>query len=63
MESVLGYNDAKALLAWQIELGATEAIGDVPVNRYELPEKSAKPTDATRYSFSGRNRRAGCAKR
>lgn len=43
MESVLGYHDAKALLAWQIELGATEAIGDTPVNRYELAEKSAKP--------------------
>lgn len=46
MESVLGYHDAKALLAWQIELGATEAIGDTPVNRYELPEKSAKPAAA-----------------
>jgi len=46
MESVLGYHDAKALLAWQIELGATEAIGDTPVNRYELPEKSAKPAVA-----------------
>ncbi len=46
MESVIGYHDAKALLAWQIELGATEAIGDAPVNRYELPEKSAKPASA-----------------
>ena len=46
MESVLGYHDAKALLAWQIELGATEAIGDAPVNRYELPEKSAEPAAA-----------------
>ena len=47
MESVLGYHDAKALLAWQIELGATEAIGDAPVNRYELPDKSAKPAAET----------------
>ena len=46
MESVPGYHDAKALLAWQIELGATEAIGDTPINRYELPEKSAKPVAA-----------------
>jgi len=30
-------------LAWQIELGATEAIGDAPINRYEVPEKSAQP--------------------
>jgi len=30
-----------AALAWQIELGADEAIGDRPVNRYELP---APPT-------------------
>lgn len=48
MESQLGYYDAKALLEWQIELGATEAIGDAPVNRYELPDslkpaKKAKP--------------------
>ena len=47
MESVLGYHDAKALLAWQIELGATEAIGDAPDNRYELPDKSAKPAAET----------------
>lgn len=28
----------RALLEWQVELGATEAIGDVPVNRYDLPD-------------------------
>lgn len=28
---------ALAALAWQIELGADEAIGEVPVNRYEAP--------------------------
>jgi DNA polymerase len=43
MESPLPPETALASLAWQIELGATEAIGDAPVNRYELPEKSAKP--------------------
>jgi DNA polymerase len=32
---------ARALLEWQIELGATEAICDAPVNRYELPDKTA----------------------
>lgn len=34
---------ALALLEWQIELGATEAIGDAPVNRFEVPE-AAPPT-------------------
>ncbi len=46
MESALDFHTAKALLDWQIELGATEAICDAPVNRYEVPEKQAKPTPA-----------------
>ncbi|NNK68174.1 MAG: uracil-DNA glycosylase [Rhodobacteraceae bacterium] len=33
---------AQALLEWQIELGATEAIGDTPVNRYDAPAKLPK---------------------
>lgn len=37
---------ALALLEWQIELGATEAIGDVPVNRYEVPKVVPKPATA-----------------
>ena len=41
---------ALAALQWQIELGATEAIGDAPVCRYEDPEviaaKAAKPAKA-----------------
>ncbi len=37
MDSDLGFYEAKALLEWQLELGATEAIGDEPVNRYETP--------------------------
>ncbi len=36
-------HDALALLEWQIELGATEAIGDTPVDCYALPETRAKP--------------------
>ena len=36
--------DALALLAWQIELGADEAIGDAPVDRFALAE--ALPTAA-----------------
>jgi DNA polymerase len=31
-----------AALAWQVDLGVTEVIGDAPLNRYDLPE-SAKP--------------------
>ncbi|MDU8943503.1 uracil-DNA glycosylase [Ovoidimarina sediminis] len=33
----------RALLEWQIELGATEAIGDAPVNRFEVPAAAPKP--------------------
>ena len=32
-----GFHHDLALLEWQLELGATEAICDAPVNRYELP--------------------------
>ena len=31
------YHQAAEMLAWQVELGATEAICDAPVNRYEVP--------------------------
>ncbi|SIO46912.1 DNA polymerase [Rhodovulum sp. ES.010] len=44
MESGLDGHTALALLRWQIELGATEAIGDTPVNRYEAePPRPAVP--------------------
>lgn len=43
MESGLDFHTARALLEWQIELGATEAIRDAPVNRYDLPQSQAKP--------------------
>ena len=32
---------ALAALSWQIDLGADEAIGDVPINRYDLPKPAA----------------------
>lgn len=47
MESALDFHTAKALLDWQVELGATEAILDAPVNRYEVPEKPVKPAAQT----------------
>jgi len=52
MESTNTYWNDRALLEWQIEIGADEAIGDVPVNRYELdpapkPAQSKPKTPAT----------------
>ncbi|MFC4667820.1 uracil-DNA glycosylase family protein [Seohaeicola nanhaiensis] len=40
MESALDFHTARALLEWQIELGATEAICDAPVDRYALTDVS-----------------------
>lgn len=42
MESSDFHHDL-AVLDWQVELGATEAILDAPVNRYDLPDTLAKP--------------------
>ncbi|GAA6209501.1 uracil-DNA glycosylase [Cognatishimia sp. WU-CL00825] len=47
MESALDYQTARAMLEWQIELGATEAILDSPVNRYEAVQKPAPTKPAT----------------
>lgn len=38
---------AFAALAWQVDLGATETIGETPVDRYSLPEPVAKTAAAT----------------
>ena len=37
-----GWQAALAALRWQVEMGVDEAIGDVPVNGYDLPERAAK---------------------
>ena len=37
-----GWQAALAALDWQVELGVTEVIGEVPVDRYALPE-AVKP--------------------
>lgn len=42
MDSALDFHGLRVLLEWQIELGADEAIGDAPVNRYETPAKAPK---------------------
>lgn len=43
MDSAMDWHYAKAVLDWQVELGATEAILDTPVNRFELPRSAARP--------------------
>lgn len=47
LEELGGYYAAKALLDWQVELGVSEAIGDAPVNRYELPPPPEKKPAAS----------------
>lgn len=46
MDSAEQYFEAKAALEWQIELGADEAIGDEPLDRYELVVEVPKPKAA-----------------
>ncbi len=43
MTSAQDFDAAKAALLWQIELGADEAISEMPVNRYALPDSPPKP--------------------
>ncbi|MGI3185201.1 uracil-DNA glycosylase [Nioella aestuarii] len=38
MESQLDYHTALAWLEWQVELGADEAIGETPVDRFAVPD-------------------------
>lgn len=40
MNSAAEYWTLRDQLEWQVELGVTEAIGDVPVNRYELAHEA-----------------------
>lgn len=46
MESTLDFHTAKALLEWHVDLGADEAIGDAPINRYEVPKQAPKAAKA-----------------
>lgn len=39
----LDFHAARALLEWQAEMGADEAIGDAPVNRYEAKAEAPGP--------------------
>lgn len=47
MDSDFDFYQAKALLDWQVELGATEAICDQPIDRFELPKTLPKAKPAT----------------
>ena len=42
MTDMSDFHQMKALLDWQIELGADECIGDAPVDRYTLEAKAPK---------------------
>lgn len=46
MESALDFYTARALLEWQLEFGADEAIADAPVNRFELAADAPKKPKA-----------------
>ncbi|WP_083100548.1 uracil-DNA glycosylase [Pseudophaeobacter leonis] len=48
MESALDYWSAKALLEWQVELGATETLCEAPVNRYELAPPAPKAAESSK---------------
>ncbi len=43
MDSALDYWSARALLEWQVELGATDALCEAPVDRYALEDPAPKP--------------------
>ena len=45
--SQIDYHAARALLEWQMELGADEPVGEVPVNRYEVAAEAPKPAATT----------------
>lgn len=43
MDTPDDFHSLRAMLEWQVDLGVTEAIGDAPVNRYEVAD--AAPVD------------------
>jgi DNA polymerase len=55
MDSVSTYWDDRALLEWQLELGADEAISETPINRYEL--EASKPKVAASKAGGGKQDR------
>lgn len=47
----LDWHQALAALEWQADLGVSEAIGDLPVNRYDLPDAAGVPRAALPVAF------------
>jgi len=58
MESATDFWTAKALLDWQIEMGADEAITDTPIDRYSLPEKAPGTVPAKGAGTKGKTKAA-----
>ena len=48
MTAGMDWHLARALLEWQVELGATEAIADVPIDRMSLAPEAADTRHAPR---------------
>ncbi len=42
----LDFETAAAMLAWQVDLGVLDVVGDAPLNRYELEATAPKPVVA-----------------
>ena len=42
----LDWHMARAALQWQAELGVSDAVGDVPIDRYEVPAQNPKRSTA-----------------
>ena len=49
------WHAALAALAWQIDLGVDEVIGDAPVDRYDLPEPTKPPQALARQAAPAPN--------
>ncbi len=52
MDGDIDFHAAKAMLIWQMELGADEAIGEAPVNRYIADEAGASARPSPSRSLS-----------
>lgn len=49
MDSAIDSQAALAALQWHIELGATEALADAPINRYEIAKEAAAKQATTKH--------------